>query len=164
MGSWSPVTPTGAGGERGWLWFSSSPSLTRSPGTQPHTTCPSCSSCPFAWSRKQGPSYWGSYTNARSLPKALPSLSGLGELRNNFHPILQWGTFIAGTHLMQGAGSQCFGCHGMCWECAAPKGTKCLSQAEVSLGSAIHRELIFPTVSELDTNALVFKAINASVV
>lgn len=124
MGSWSLATPTGAGGERGWLWFSFSPSPTHFPGTRPHTACPSCSSCPFALSRKRVSFYWGSYTNARSLPKALLSLSGIGELRNNFHPILQWGMFTPGTHLMQGAGSQCFWCPETCWERAAPKGTK----------------------------------------
>lgn len=97
MGSWSLVTPTGGGGERGWLWFSFSPSPTHFPGTRPHTACPSCSSCPFALSRKRVTFYWGSYTNARSLPKALLSLSGIGELRNNFHPILQWGMFTPGT-------------------------------------------------------------------
>lgn len=164
MGSWSLATPTGAGGERGWLWFSFSPSPTHFPGTRPHTACPSCSSCPSALSRKRVSFYWGSYTNARSLPKALLSLSGIGELRNNFHPILQWGMFTPGTHLMQGAGCQCFWCPETCWECAALKGTKCLSQAELSFGSAIHRELIFPTINRLDTNALLFKAINASVV
>lgn len=36
------------------------------------------------------------------------------------------------------------------------------AQAEVSLGSAILGELIFPTINEWDTNALIFKAINAS--
>lgn len=56
---------------------------------------------------KQGSFHWGRHTNATSLPKALPSLCRTGELRNNFHPVLQWAMLTLGTHLMQGPGCQC---------------------------------------------------------
>lgn len=161
MGSWSPATPTGAGGERGWLWFSFSPSLTHFPGTQPHTECLSCSSCPFALSRKQGSFHWGCYKMSDHFLR----------LCLLFPQQESWGTTsshstVRNVHTCNtlNAGRRLSVLPETCWECAAPKGTKCLPQAEASLGSAIHRELIFPTINELDTNALIFKATNASVV